>query len=54
MALVFSDEDVIGRVKKLAQGCHVNTLSQRVLQRYVVRIVALIRERSAELQRVDA
>ena len=50
----FSDEYFIGRVEKLAQGCHVNSLSQRVLQRYVVRIVALSKERSLDLRRARA
>ena len=40
----FSDEDFIGRVKKLAQRCHLRSVSLRVLQRWSIRLWMTLRD----------
>ena len=44
----FSDEDFIGRMKKIAQKCHLRSLSLRVLQRWSIRLWLTITKRDTQ------
>ena len=46
----FADEDFLGRIKTLAKSCHRCSMSQRVIERYTIRIFALVRARGAQLR----